>query len=470
MAKLMLVEDDNNLREIYEARLRAEGYEIIAAKDGEEALVLAKANKPDLIIADVMMPKISGFEMLDILRNTDGLKTVKVIMLTALGQSDDQQRAKSLGADRYLVKSQVTLEDIVKVTHELIGDLPAPAPAAATQATPLAAAVDTPAVAQPATAPVAPIPPATTPPAATPSPGPSAPIAPAPAPVADAPVEPTAPAPAIPAPAPPRTPETPPVEPPASAASIPVAVEPPADDEPTTGDSAATAAADNSAQSTAQEEAGVESRIEDFVAGASEEATSPSATDASEDTADKSDGPESSTGEAEAETAASDAADTASDDKLVADAAQALIDSTEPVPSDPETITIKPTETSKPPQPEPKEPETEDNASGSVPIAHKKVIKPLDDKPKQDLETLLAIETAKEAKTKEQTAASKPLPIIVSDEPGSIPDPKTKTPSLTPPPPPIGSTITPADPETSETESVPAAAPPGSVDPGSIAL
>ena len=70
MAKILLVEDDNNLREIYEARLQAEGYNIVSAHDGEEALVVAKAEKPDLIISDVMMPKISGFEMLDILRNT----------------------------------------------------------------------------------------------------------------------------------------------------------------------------------------------------------------------------------------------------------------------------------------------------------------------------------------------------------------------------------------------------------------
>jgi CheY-like chemotaxis protein len=127
MAKIMLVEDDNNLREIYEARLQAEGYTIVAAKDGEEALVLAKAEMPDLVISDVMMPKISGFEMLDILRNTENLKDVKVIMLTALGQNDDQQRADRLGADRYLVKSQVTLEDIVNVAHQLLegdGSLP----------------------------------------------------------------------------------------------------------------------------------------------------------------------------------------------------------------------------------------------------------------------------------------------------------------------------------------------------------
>ncbi len=113
-----------NLREIYEARLQAEGYTLVSAKDGEEALVMAKNEQPDLIISDVMMPKVSGFEMLDILRNTEGLKDVKVIMLTALGQSDDQQRADRLGANRYLVKSQVTLEDIVKVAHELLNDAP----------------------------------------------------------------------------------------------------------------------------------------------------------------------------------------------------------------------------------------------------------------------------------------------------------------------------------------------------------
>ena len=137
-ARILLVEDDNNLREIYEARLQAEGYIIVTAQDGEEALVVAKAEKPDLIISDVMMPRISGFEMLDILRNTEGLKQIRVIMLTALGQAEDKTRANSLGADRYLVKSQVTLEDIVKAAHELI-DGPA-APATVPAPTPVAAA------------------------------------------------------------------------------------------------------------------------------------------------------------------------------------------------------------------------------------------------------------------------------------------------------------------------------------------
>ncbi len=137
MAKVLLVEDDNNLREIYEARLQAEGYEIAAAQDGEQALVVAKDFKPDLVISDVMMPKISGFEMLDILRNTEGLEHTRVIMLTALSQAEDKSRADSLGADRYLVKSQVTLEDIIKAAHDILGDGDAqPSAATTTQAAP----------------------------------------------------------------------------------------------------------------------------------------------------------------------------------------------------------------------------------------------------------------------------------------------------------------------------------------------
>lgn len=120
MPKIMLVEDDNNLREIYEARLLAEGYEVISAKDGEEALALATKEKPDLIISDVMMPKISGFDMLDILRSTPEVQNTKVVMMTALSQAENKENADKLGADRYLVKSQVTLEDVARVADELI--------------------------------------------------------------------------------------------------------------------------------------------------------------------------------------------------------------------------------------------------------------------------------------------------------------------------------------------------------------
>ena len=122
MSKVMLVEDDANLLEIYQARLAAEGFQIVTAKDGEEALAIAVKERPDLIIADIMMPKVSGFDMLDILRSTPETKNVKIIMMTALSQLEDKQRAEKLGANRYLVKSQVTLEDVVRVTKEVLAD------------------------------------------------------------------------------------------------------------------------------------------------------------------------------------------------------------------------------------------------------------------------------------------------------------------------------------------------------------
>ncbi len=124
MIKIMLVEDDKSLREIYSIRLVAEGYNIVSAGDGEEALAMAAQENPDLIISDVMMPKISGFDMLDILRSQPETKDIKVIMMTALSSDDQRQRGETLGADRYLVKSQVGIEDVVNAVHEVLGDQP----------------------------------------------------------------------------------------------------------------------------------------------------------------------------------------------------------------------------------------------------------------------------------------------------------------------------------------------------------
>lgn len=122
MSKVMIVEDDDSLREIYGIRLTAEGYAVVSAHDGEEALAVAVKERPDLIISDVMMPKISGFDMLDILRSTPETANIKVIMMTALSSEDQRVRGENLGADRYLVKSQVGIEDVVNVVHEVLGD------------------------------------------------------------------------------------------------------------------------------------------------------------------------------------------------------------------------------------------------------------------------------------------------------------------------------------------------------------
>lgn len=122
MTKILLVEDDKSLREIYGVRLLAEGYDIVSAGDGEEALAMAIKERPSLIISDVMMPKISGFDMLDILRSTTETRDIKVIIMTALSSEDQRARGVALGADKYLVKSQVGIEDVVKTVHDILND------------------------------------------------------------------------------------------------------------------------------------------------------------------------------------------------------------------------------------------------------------------------------------------------------------------------------------------------------------
>lgn len=122
MSKIMVVEDDAGLREIYGIRITAEGYDVVSAGDGEEALAVAVREKPDLILSDIMMPKISGFDMLDILRSTPETADIKVVMMTALSSEDQKQRGERLGANRYLVKSQVGIEDVINTIHEVLGD------------------------------------------------------------------------------------------------------------------------------------------------------------------------------------------------------------------------------------------------------------------------------------------------------------------------------------------------------------
>ncbi len=112
--RVLLVEDDDALANVYVTRLQAEGLDIRRVANGEDALASALAYHPDLVLLDVMMPKVSGFDVLDILRNTPETANLKIIMLTALSQESDRERAESLGVDEYLVKSQVVIADVVE--------------------------------------------------------------------------------------------------------------------------------------------------------------------------------------------------------------------------------------------------------------------------------------------------------------------------------------------------------------------
>lgn len=120
--RILLVEDDDALANVYVTRLEVEGFDVRRVNNGEEALAAALNYHPDLVLLDVMMPKVSGFDVLDILRNTPETANLKIIMLTALSQDSDKDRASKLGVDDYLVKSEVVIADVVERIRHHLGD------------------------------------------------------------------------------------------------------------------------------------------------------------------------------------------------------------------------------------------------------------------------------------------------------------------------------------------------------------
>ncbi len=122
MKSILLVEDDKGLQEVYGIRLEAEGYKLFFANNGEEAIKIATKEHIDLILSDVMMPKISGFDMLDILKSNKNLDNTKIIIMTALSSDNQRAKGEALGVDRYLVKSQLGIEDVVNAVNEVLNE------------------------------------------------------------------------------------------------------------------------------------------------------------------------------------------------------------------------------------------------------------------------------------------------------------------------------------------------------------
>ena len=111
--RVLLAEDDRFLRRAAEARLRRHGLEVLTAADGEEALRLARAEPLDLILLDVVMPKLQGFEVLKALKQDETTAHIPVIVLSNLGQERDVTQAMALGAIAFLVKAHLSLQDLV---------------------------------------------------------------------------------------------------------------------------------------------------------------------------------------------------------------------------------------------------------------------------------------------------------------------------------------------------------------------
>jgi DNA-binding response OmpR family regulator len=114
MKKILFIEDESALQKTFGEILKQEGFKVISALDGESGLDLAKTEKPDLILLDLILPKKDGFEVLKELKENEKTKEIPVIVLTNLEGIDDVDRALQLGATTYLVKAQYTLEEVIE--------------------------------------------------------------------------------------------------------------------------------------------------------------------------------------------------------------------------------------------------------------------------------------------------------------------------------------------------------------------
>ena len=114
MKKILFIEDESALQKTFGDILKNKGYEVIKALDGESGLRSAKEERPDLILLDLILPRMDGFNVLKGLKASEETKNIPVIILTNLEETEDIQKALELGATTYLVKSSYTLEEVVK--------------------------------------------------------------------------------------------------------------------------------------------------------------------------------------------------------------------------------------------------------------------------------------------------------------------------------------------------------------------
>jgi DNA-binding response OmpR family regulator len=122
MKKILFVEDEAALQEAFGEVLKQAGYEVIMALDGEIALRLAKSEKPDLIMLDLVLPKVHGFDVLKRLKKDKETENIPVIVLTNLEKAEDVDTAIELGAKTYLVKTQYNLEEVIDKIKKVIKD------------------------------------------------------------------------------------------------------------------------------------------------------------------------------------------------------------------------------------------------------------------------------------------------------------------------------------------------------------
>ena len=120
--KVLIVDDEKDLSGIVKSTLESEGVEVAICDNAEIALQQGKEFKPDLILLDLMMPRLSGFEAIELFRSTLETKAAKIVVFSALSRTEDIERTKQLGADDYLVKSSVSFSTVIARIKELLSD------------------------------------------------------------------------------------------------------------------------------------------------------------------------------------------------------------------------------------------------------------------------------------------------------------------------------------------------------------
>jgi len=118
--KILLIEDDPFLLSMYSTKFEIENFQVDSADDGEKGLALALNSDPDIILLDILMPKMNGFEVLEKLKANERTKHVPVILLTNLNQKDEIERGMSLGADDYLIKAHFMPTEVVEKIKKVI--------------------------------------------------------------------------------------------------------------------------------------------------------------------------------------------------------------------------------------------------------------------------------------------------------------------------------------------------------------
>lgn len=120
MKKILIIEDDTFLSEMYATKLTQAGYQVEVADEGQKGIEKAKASQPDLILLDIVLPKMDGFEMLKLVKEDNQLKNIPVILLTNLGQKSEVEKGLSLGASAYIIKAHYTPAAVVAKIKEVL--------------------------------------------------------------------------------------------------------------------------------------------------------------------------------------------------------------------------------------------------------------------------------------------------------------------------------------------------------------